>query len=1315
MKSKLIGDMRCRTWIVVPPARAMSLIFLLLSFLPLPLHSDIGDIVIDIDHSVGSNKYWGYDATLNRFHGAFAGLFLYDGDGNLINSGPLTTPQSTELFATGGAGMAVVSPDIWLLINSTNRTMTKWQLGEDGEGDLIITRIQDYDLTSVLDVGQNQRPMGIDTELDGTIWIAHSGFPDFGLVHVSADASAVLGRVTQNDLARLTGITGLFWRDEYVAVDKLNGNLTLLLSQASTFWAYYYDPNEKELLGRFPLDDPIGQFKGGNNVMITYHLGVVTKGYSLEPVLLPKVDRIEYDAEGILWLNCSDLGRNDPTAFRIVADWAGGGQGSFVYKKPSNSVETFVQNGDNLEVTFTPSQETDTVNPTTKRLRREVQVINGDGQISELILQDINIGFYSGGVPGVPAGVAAACAPWSYNYEDGGIKYAASLAMPYQPIKSSVQFVEGVPWLGGKRFGIEDAQLVGEMVIQSKGQGSATLTGGGKVIVGPGFIGFKAGGGALTELKDTGLEFVDGRGIFGISGGIKEEAGITDAFPALAPLKQAAYIGRIFTWLDKKAKLGAEIRVEANQATRLATHPVTKDFAFAGEYGGVLALAVTATLELWEGLAQFQAYGEGQVQLNWASKEPDYQLKFENFTLRVAAGFSMTLYGIKRFGEVVHVFSTMSGGGGGGLAGTQGPRQWTIPVSDSGWQYAYPSDAGEGSGGWPYEPKLANANPFAAFQQPAEGAPPTPIDQAMPVISGVAGDAIPRTAMGPGGTMMIVWAQPIQGRPPTQATDIWFSYFNGSSFTAPAAVNSDSSADFRPQPVYHHSGKWLVAWERVHTPVGTSGDAVADAQTTIERIVPAWAAYDPGAGTWTAPALMQMEGTSYQVSLATGATYDVTMCWLRNTSHELIPEWLDDGETNQTDSTAEFYFARFDGSAFEAPRRAFDFPLIPDFIDFDAWDDGTELWLFYLRMGISDRSDPNYLKGVTISQIHKRAHNAGTNAFTFVSSGFSHFTQSPKLRRMSNGTWVAAWKEYYSPFPQTTDVPSNPAIVLSDATMLNNQAQYKVLFAPDDDARDYTGVGQYDDSRYTGAILEDFRLAEGPNGEPVIVLKEISGGSQNPLLIVDDPNGVTSLGASLTADSALEKNFDLAAGPGGDLILTYFRGDVTKTMANLPIEDGKTTDLLRVTEMPAGNVVVHSHKIVRDLAVDRPVMLGGAAVAGQNIVISADVRSLGDLTATGVTVSFFARQFLDTTTGAAVEGPPMVITENVIVGGDGTVPGGAVIPVEVMWTYPGDGWEAFAVIDPLNTVAEYDESNNEGKAGVLGDIPPLPVVAWMLK
>lgn len=132
---------------------------------------------------------------------------------------------------------------------------------------------------------------------------------------------------------------------------------------------------------------------------------------------------------------------------------------------------------------------------------------------------------------------------------------------------------------------------------------------------------------------------------------------------------------------------------------------------------------------------------------------------------------------------------------------------------------------------------------------------------------------------------LLLWVHDDINKPVGQAHEIYFSRWNGSTWSVPAGVTNDNLLDSSPQVAWTADGRAVAIWQRLNMTLRS--DATATAKI-FKKIEIATATYDPVSNTWS-PATLLTNNSSLdmQPQLVRGADGRLMGVWRQNRAGSL--------------------------------------------------------------------------------------------------------------------------------------------------------------------------------------------------------------------------------------------------------------------------------------------------------------------------------------------------------------------------------------------------------------------------------------------
>lgn len=497
------------------------------------------------------------------------------------------------------------------------------------------------------------------------------------------------------------------------------------------------------------------------------------------------------------------------------------------------------------------------------------------------------------------------------------------------------------------------------------------------------------------------------------------------------------------------------------------------------------------------------------------------------------------------------------------------------------------------------------------------------------------------------GDALLIWVEPDPLKALGRAHELWFSRWNGTAWSAPAAVTNDDRLDGAPQAAWAGNSRVVIVWQRLNATLPP--DATWNT-ATANQIEIATATFDPATGQWSPVALLTNNSAmDFAPQITAGADGRLLAIWRRNSAG-----LLNGNATNRDQIIAAFYHA-----GWNAPATAI--ADIPGLADYAA--------------GMGN----------------------GTAAIAFTAPVTATGATSPTLQLFTatwNGSaWSAAVQHTNDTLnhraPQVVYNAANQPIVIWLAggqlrsRNLNTGAEATLVLP--------AGIGS----------IDRIRALRDSAGNIAVTLTAQAERRDIYLSVYDDAYAIWGRPRQLTDDSASENYlapaFDYAGRLRIGFAATQMGSEVRDTTPpgatqpltyTVPVE--LQTDLLALT-----------HQIERNLTL-APSSLSVSEshpAPGQVVQLSAVVSNTGDLALNNVTVAFYDG---DPGNGGIALGSQTLV---------GPLSAGMTATLTISYTVPAEGGvrTIVAVADPQAAIAESNENDNRASLTAFG--PDLQLVS----
>ncbi len=1292
---------------------------------PPALAEEPGAIRHSFPPSVGAmHSRWAFDDTLGRHYFiGYGSIRTTDRDGNEIRTWSIGRDDGRDEFfnalgSVSAGALFVTGGSTFYLLGEDRTTMTVWGLTDLGEGKGAVALRETLDFSLVL---PGAGATAIDRAADGSWWIISSG----SIYNINPQGTAIRRSVTFEELgAKVFGGQPFHASDRLIAVDPVSGALYLhhsgLQYQSFAHGRYYRIDNQSLLTeGRFAAG-AVARIAGTRDGFVAF--GTELRERALPAQDLPDVTSVSFDQEGVMWTYCPSTA-NELVTVTFGTRW---GEDAGPYQQVESGpllIGSIHAGGLGPEAqnSFSRTFPRSRLNDYPPFPWTMILLLNDKDQISTPIPVNLPLAAYAGPIMFMPG-----CTFWiSEVTQNKKVTWSWGGVAPKEPFNAWVEFAHYVPWVGDKRYGIKDVQASGQGQIASQDDGSVAVSGGGEFLLGPGKLRTEFGGGIIQSLTPEGPEIGGGLLTMSVAGSVSQEAGLVDVFPQLAPLKTMRFLSGAFNWLNDRAKLTATITIGLDSSTKV-TLSDEKDILFEGEMTAFLALGVAAAVNLIGGYAEVSAYGEGKGSATLTPSSDGLALK--ELAITALVGAKLRAWVLERSVERVISISTVDGV----TTSKELPNGGVI--SDSGWQYAY----GAGREGLVPKslpmPYVVTPNPFAEFDShKSTGFPVTgshSFDREVRVLGGIPPDATLHTTMHPeNNTMMVVWAQPIPGNPATQATDIWYSYFNGAYFSIPAPIHTDDRAAFNPKVEVHRRApwgedQWVALWERNGIPnMHPSGNPEADTETIVANLRPTYSIFVVETGVWSEPREIPIEGANgFNTQLASVGKFvrggPLYACWLESDTGNLLPWDLNAPDPSQGRiGGVRLRYAPLSGTWQDGELVSWGFNNIStlgeedpdvdtpeDVVEYSAAtsDNWSGVGFLLTRMADVHSVDP-FRPTMVLEVWQMRWGVSDTRLRRLQRSTVQHKVISNPRVHPDRSMGVVWEDELYisGPDPHSMGIVSIAQNPVSGYPPVRPTYE-RVEFAADDPARPQGAETQ---SYTLSGVLPDPAVSHWFNLRSAAILHKPDERG-NLKLHMGAPN--RTLGP-ITHGTDTERHATAIVTDDGHLLTMYQKVPMRRTPVTVKI-DGVEQELVRIEEEDATYFAMSRRIVATELMAGEVRHRSGFFLPGHTITLEAEVHNVGDLPVRGLKMSLYALP-----EGSKGDDLIPIIENELVLDADYlTLNGNDTAVKRVEWTVPDDRAYSFIMyVDPDNEIDEFDNNNNVRESFVpVGLVPE--VAEWLI-
>jgi hypothetical protein len=476
-----------------------------------------------------------------------------------------------------------------------------------------------------------------------------------------------------------------------------------------------------------------------------------------------------------------------------------------------------------------------------------------------------------------------------------------------------------------------------------------------------------------------------------------------------------------------------------------------------------------------------------------------------------------------------------------------------------------------------------------------------------------------------------------------QFTDINWLYFDGTNWTEPAPIVTDTRAEFAPQVAFDGDGDAVAVWERVKGEDFNSLDIYAMAQE-MEIVTSYW---DRVSQTWSSPEPITDNNCLDHKPLLCGPMADgsVLAVWTENEENLLM------GDSNS-----------------------------PSTVVWSKWNSTTHSW-----------SDPQILLDDLISRLSESLSGTANKAVYAYTADLNSDVNTPDDQEVFTCLWNGeTWGE---PVRETNDLTPdrNIRVAVAESTDV-----YLVWQRGSDLVMDHNlaGISLVREDSQTVAFT-DYAMTLGPQGNLVLIWQEQSQTGVDAFYSVYDPaSGRWSGDNQIFADAALERSFAPVWDDVGNLTIAYNRVEIEKTNKVVELETGEIVEVNDVPTPGRVDLGILKRLLVKDLALETGDFTaeGTNYLPGDQVRLRAAIHNAGDLAIENLTVAFYD--------GDPLEGGSEIGRQTF----SGWLDGADTAYSEVMWIVPEPPQlrTLYAVLDPNSEISEINGNNNTVSLGIGG-------------
>jgi PKD repeat protein len=819
---------------------------------------------------------------------------------------------------------------------------------------------------------------------------------------------------------------------------------------------------------------------------------------------------------------------------------------------------------------------------------------------------------------------------------DGEIKATIHTDFPDPHLGKNgpIQIPSWVPYIGGE-FGLKETYARLEGQASSTGLGRLTLSGQtGFAAMGQSISGKAAGSGEFRLIQPNGLILQNASFNLNLDGTISKTVGVVDAIPQIASLQGTPVIGSVIRKFNEKATLTGEISPSLRFGANFAQDLGTGKLKFR-DGTGTLGLKLTGRLDapLIDNRLTLRGWvsGDGSITVG----VPDPLLR--EMRVGFQAGVDM---------NADFMFSCTA------QAKFNADCTWQYSTGQT--QCTHGSDVGTTCSFSLFRPDYARAGRYNVFRatpriKTASAKIPVSVQESS-LASNIFPGASPQLVETASGKLLL-WVHQNPDLPVTQSTDISWAYFDGTNWSAPAFINSDTQAELSPVAAVDASGKVVVAWLRVKdTAFSAEINSIEDLPLFYTRLEVVSAVFDPSTKMW-GPITTVTDDTALDTSLrlSSDGAGNLLLTWLSNDAGEFT-------STSQHPSSLKYSF--WNGSAWSsaanvatnlagvsshaaAVRGAGAFIILPRDPDANVLDDGVlELYLW---------------NGTAWSQAQAFAAGGVENSLpsaVYDASGAGHIV------------WLRGQDLVHATLDNTS-----PQMIRSGSTSL---------------------------------AFYNAKLLTNAQGNLTLIWQEmVDNGPANIFAMIYDPASQTwSADRRLTEDPALSRQVSGFYGSDGQIHLAYLATEINRVSEAVLMEDGRTVIINNIPEDGQTDLRLLEHSLIVDLAVTDKDLTVSPEIpqSGDAVTADVDVHNAGDFAVNSFAVKLYV--------GAPGTGV-LVGSETVT----GPLAAGEHRVVHFSFNYPATAGNIVAWIDDGDGISEFSETNNRATYYLTNSAPQVRVAA----
>jgi alpha-tubulin suppressor-like RCC1 family protein len=506
-----------------------------------------------------------------------------------------------------------------------------------------------------------------------------------------------------------------------------------------------------------------------------------------------------------------------------------------------------------------------------------------------------------------------------------------------------------------------------------------------------------------------------------------------------------------------------------------------------------------------------------------------------------------------------------------------------------------------------------------------------------------------------GQELMLLYVVDNGGSNSLQFSDIGWTRWDGTNWSTPLSIRTNTQSEFVPQVKYDGNGDAIAVWQRVADPSFTNVDVTAMA-AQMEIV---WSRWTRTNGAWSEPVALTANDHLDNIPLLCGpmANGNVLLVWTENQANLLMG-------TNGPGA---------------------------DTVRWCEWGAARRSW-----------SAPEVLVDGLAYRLSQSLAGAGSNAiYAWTQDGDGVLTNDTDQEvfyvAYTNGMWS-------TPIQYTPTGTANKNVRAVVSASGNNYLLWETDAGLVMD-RNLSGTSRLVRPASQTAGFADYAVTLGPAGNLVLLWQGMStNGSDAHYAVYDPVSDTWGRDGLLCQDPPLERSFAPVWDSVGNLTVAYDKQQLFYTNMTLTLTDGSQVTLTNMLQRGRVDLVVTKRALVKDLALGA----GDFTAAGVNylpgdpLTLTAITRNPGNLAVSNVVVGFYDG---NPNTGGT-------LLTNV------TLPewleAGTTNAASAVWVVPGPAAPhvLYAVVNRADLASEFNESNNVQSVSIGGTDLAVSLVSY---